>query len=234
MRILRQLLDRIEDSTSGRILLDSFHVEIPAHRIEEAELAGTAGVDPRLELPFAGGTVSDATDAADALIATTWRPAMATIGIDGVPALADAGNVLRPQTTLWLSFRIPPTCDPDAAIAELRAVVEADPPSGATVSLTITESARGWNAAATADWLAKALDQASTAHFGRPSGWWGLGGSIPFMAMLGEKYPAAQFVVTGVLGPGSNAHGPNEFLDLPTARRVSACVAQVIDAHARR
>ena len=159
---------------------------------------------------------------------------MATIGIDGIPALADAGNVLRPHTTLGLSFRIPPTCDPDAAIAELRAVVEADPPSGAEVTLIVVESASGWNAAATEEWLGTALDEASVAHFGRIAGWWGIGGSIPFMAMLGERFPEAQFVITGVLGPESNAHGPNEFLDLPTARRVSACMAHVIDAHARR
>jgi acetylornithine deacetylase/succinyl-diaminopimelate desuccinylase-like protein len=234
VRVLRQLLDRIEDPTTGRVLLDSFHVEIPPARIEEAQTAAAAGVDPRDDIAFAGSTRSDAADAVQTLIDTTWRPTMATIGIDGVPALADAGNVIRPHTTLGLSFRIPPTCDPQAAIAELRTVVEADPPNGADVTLTVVESASGWNAAATEEWLGSALDESSVAHFGRVAGWWGIGGSIPFMAMLGEQFPAAQFVITGVLGPESNAHGPNEFLDLPTARRVSACMAHVIDAHARR
>ena len=234
VRILRQLLDRIEDPTTGRVLLESFHVDIPSGRVDEAQVAASAGVDPRDDVSFAGATRSDPTNPPQALIDTTWRPTMATIGIDGIPALADAGNVLRPHTTLGLSFRIPPTCDPDAAIAELRAVVEADPPSGAEVTLTVVESASGWNAAATEEWLGTALDEASVAHFGRIAGWWGIGGSIPFMAMLGERFPEAQFVITGVLGPESNAHGPNEFLDLPTARRVSACMAHVIDAHARR
>ena len=142
--------------------------------------------------------------------------------------------MLRPHTTLGLSFRLPPTCDPESAIAELRRVVETDPPNDADVTLTIVESSPGWNAAETESWLRAAVDEASLTHFGREAGWWGIGGSIPFMAMLGERFPEAQFVITGVLGPGSNAHGPNEFLHLPTARRVSACVAQVIDAHARR
>ena len=234
VRILRQLLDRIEDARTGEILLDAFHVDIPPDRRLEAEAAAAAGVDPRDDIAFSGSTRSDAADAVEAQLNVNWRPAMASIGIDGVPALADAGNVLRPHTTLGLSFRLPPTCDPEAAVAALRAAVETDPPSGATVTLTVHEHAPGWNAAPTERWLQTALDEASMTHFGRPTGAWGIGGSIPFMAMLGERYPSAQFVITGVLGPESNAHGPNEFLHLPTARKVTACMAHVLDAHAGR
>lgn len=234
VRILRRLLDRVEDAETGEILLDAFHVEIPPDRVAEAEAAAAAGVDPRDDIAFAGSTRSDAADAVEAQLNINWRPAMASIGIDGVPALADAGNVLRPYTTLGLSFRLPPTCDPVAAVEALRAAVEVDPPSGATVTLTVHEYAPGWNAAPTEAWLRTVLDEASVAHFGRPTGAWGLGGSIPFMAMLGDRYPAAQFVITGVLGPESNAHGPNEFLHLPTARKISACMAHVLDAHAHR
>jgi acetylornithine deacetylase/succinyl-diaminopimelate desuccinylase-like protein len=234
VRILRQLLDRIEDSTTGEILLDRFQVNIPGNRITEAQAAAAAGVDPRVEVAFVADTRSDAVDATSALLQTTWLPVMSTIGIDGVPALVDAGNVMRPYTTLGLSFRIPPTCDPESAIEQLRRVLESDPPSGAKVEVTIVESNAGWNASPTDEWLVEALDAASCTHFGRPAGWWGLGGSIPFMALLGDRYPNAQFVITGVLGPDSNAHGPNEFLHLPTGRRVSACVAQVLDAHANR
>jgi acetylornithine deacetylase/succinyl-diaminopimelate desuccinylase-like protein len=233
-RIIRRLLDRIEDSETGRILLDSLHVDIPVDRLNEAEAAANAGVDVRRALPFTGSTRSDAESAAAALIDTTWRPAMATIGVEGIPSLSDAGNVLRPYTAVGLSFRIPPTCDPQLAIAELHRVIEADPPNGAQVSLSVVELASGWNATHTEPWLKAALDEASVANFGREAGWWGIGGSIPFMAMLGEQFPEAQFVITGVLGPESSAHGPNEFLDLPTARRISACVAHIVDAHARR
>ncbi len=231
-RVLRRLLDRVEDPDTGRILLDALQAEIPPDRVAEAAAAAAAGVDARLDVAFAGATRSDAGDAQDALLATCWRPALATIGIDGVPSVADAGNVLRPFTTAALSFRLPPTCRPAEAIDALREAFTTDVPNAATVTVTVDEAAAGWNAAPTAPWLQAALDAASGAHFGRPTGAWGIGASIPFMAMLGERYPDAQFVITGALGPESNAHGPNEFLHLPTARRLSACMAHVIDAHA--
>jgi len=234
VRIIRQLLDRVEDSVDGGIVLDSFNVDIPGDRIEEARRAAAIGVDPRDDIAFAGDTASDSPDAVEAILDTCWRPSMSTVSAEGLPSLADGGNVQRPFTTLGLSFRLPPTCDPDAAVAELKAVVEADPPSGANVSLDVTEWAPGWNATRADHWLQQVLDESSQSFFGRPSGALGLGGSIPFMAMLGDKYPAAQFVITGVLGPESNAHGPNEFLHLPTARRVSACVAAILHAHASR
>ncbi len=234
VRIIRQLLDRIEDSVDGGILLDSFNVDIPVERLDEARNAAAIGVDPRRDIAFAGSTVSDSPDAVEAILDTCWRPSMSTVSAAGLPTPADGGNVQRPYTTLGLSFRLPPTCDPEAAIAELREVIEADPPSDATITLEIDEWAPGWNATPVEPWLQAVLDESSRAFFGRASGALGLGGSIPFMAMLGERFPAAQFVITGVLGPESNAHGPNEFLHLPTARKVSACVAAVLDAHANR
>jgi len=234
MRIIRQLLDRVEDSDGGGILLDSFNVDIPADRLDEACHAAEIGVDPRDDISFIDGTGSDSPDAVEAILDTCWRPSMSTVSAAGLPSLADGGNVQRPYTTLGLSFRLPPTCDPEAAAVELKRVIEADPPNGSTVRLEVKEWAPGWNATPMEPWLQGALDEASSAFFGRGAGALGLGGSIPFMAMLGEQYPAAQFVITGVLGPESNAHGPNEFLHLPTARKVSACVAAILDAHAHR
>ncbi len=234
MRIARRLLDRVEDSETGRILVESMHVEIPAERVADAERAAAQGYDPLDDVPFSGSTRSDAAGSVEAQLASCWRPVMATIGIDGVPAVADAGAVLRPFTTLGLSFRVPPTCDAERAGADLVEALTVDPPAGATVEATVRAAADGWNAPATEPWLRAALDDSSNAHFGRPAGAMGIGGSIPFMSMLGDRFPDAQFVITGVLGPESNAHGPNEFLHLPTARRVSACVAHVLDAHARR
>lgn len=233
-RIMRTLLDRIEDAETGRILLDSFHVEIPPGRIAEAHQAAAGGVDVREDIAYAGDTRATVDDTAALLLATTWEPTLSVIGADGLPSPADAGNVLRPQTTLALSFRLPPTADPDAAAAELVEVLSADPPMGATVTVTMHEAAKGWDAPATDPWLADALATSSTAHFGRSVGALGIGGSIPFMAMLGDNYPTAQFVITGVLGPESNAHGPNEFLHIPTAKRVAACCAHVLHAHALR
>src|SRR5271167_2499758 len=161
----------------------------------------------------------------------TWRPQLAVIGIDGLPAPINAGNVLLPSTVAKLSLRLPPTLDPDAAGDRVRRLLEKDPPYGARIDYLPGSSAAGWNAPALAPWLEQSLARASKAAFGAPPSYMGEGGSIPFMAMLGEKFPQAQFVVTGVLGPHSNAHGPNEFLHIPTGRRVTAVIAQVLADH---
>jgi acetylornithine deacetylase/succinyl-diaminopimelate desuccinylase-like protein len=173
-------------------------------------------------------------DPVEQVLAKTWRPAMEVIGIDGVPSVRAGGNVLRPFTTVSLSFRLPPGCDPQRARAAIVQRLTDDPPYGAQVTIRGSEAAAGWNAPPTAPWLADAVDDASMQAFGQPAGSIGEGGSIPFMTMLGERYPDAQFVITGVLGPGTNAHGPNEFLHLPTAKRVTVAIAHLIDAHARR
>lgn len=233
MRIIRQLLDRIEDAATGRILVPELHTDIPhARRAETARIAGDIE-DVAAFFPLAGTTQLMRPTALDVLLATTWEPTLSYIGADGFPAIADAGNVLRPFTTLGLSFRLPPTVDSAVAADAVVAALTASPPAGAVVTATVTERADGWNAAATDPWLAAALDEASVAHFGQASRSWGEGGSIPFMGMLGQRYPAAQFVVTGALGPDSNAHGPDEYLHLPTARRIAACVSHILHAHAR-
>jgi len=164
----------------------------------------------------------------------TWRPALAVTGMDGYPMPENAGNVLLPYTTTKLSFRLPPTCDADKATKTIKQTLEADPPYGAHVEFDAEEGQGGWNAPALAPWLAESLKRASTKHFGAPVAFMGEGGSIPFMAMLGKRYPKTQFVVTGVLGPHSNAHGPNEFLHIPTGKKVSACIADVLADHAAR
>ena len=163
-----------------------------------------------------------------------WAPTLTVIGADGLPATGNAGNVLRPSTTLGLSFRLPPSVDGLVAAQAIERTLTADPPYGASVTVTVNSAEGGWDAPATAPWLAAAMDHASSATFGRPARALGEGGSIPFMRMLGERFPQAQFMLTGVLGPESNAHGPNEFLHLPTGRNLTAAVAIVLDAHARR
>jgi acetylornithine deacetylase/succinyl-diaminopimelate desuccinylase-like protein len=234
-RILRELLARIEDSTTGALLLPELYVDLPDDRVHEIEAtAGELGDDLSERFPFVDGAGPVSADPVTQLRAKTWEPTMEVIGIDGVPAVADGGNVLRPFTRAQLSFRVPPTCDIDRATEAIVRRLTTDPPHGAKVKATAHESGAGWNAPATAPWLATAIDNASVAAFGQPARTIGEGGSIPFMAMLGERFPAAQFVITGVLGPGTNAHGPNEFLHLPTAQRVTIAIAHVLDAHARR
>jgi acetylornithine deacetylase/succinyl-diaminopimelate desuccinylase-like protein len=174
------------------------------------------------------------TDPLEQLIATTWRPTVSYVGSEGMPEVAKAGNVLRPQTTLQVSVRLPPTCDPAVALDELTRALTENPPYDAKVQFINPQSGPGWNAPEFADWLEVALTDASIAAFGEPYRAFGEGGSIPFMGMLGQRFPDAQFVVTGALGPDSNAHGPNEYLDVATARRITHCVAHLLGSHATR
>jgi acetylornithine deacetylase/succinyl-diaminopimelate desuccinylase-like protein len=232
-RICRELLDRIEDSFDGRILLSPLHVEIPADRRRQA--ADTAAEFPiGGHFPFVPGAEPMVADPVEQLLARTWYPTLSVTGVDGIPPVESAGNVLRPHTALHLSVRLPPTCDHQAALKAIESALTTDPPYGAHVTFDDAHSAPGWNAPAFATWLQTALDGASVDSFGNSSRAFGEGGSIPFMGMLGEMFPDAQFVITGVLGPGANAHGPNEYLHVPTARRITCCLAIVLDAHAAR
>jgi acetylornithine deacetylase/succinyl-diaminopimelate desuccinylase-like protein len=234
-RIARKLLDRIEDSATGRVLPPEFHAPIPEERARQAKAAAAImGESTIRKYPFADGTQPMVADHAEAMLNRTWRPALSVIGADGFPAIADAGNVLRPRTALKLSLRLPPTVDGSSAANALKRLLEADPPHGATVRFNADESATGWNAPPTAPWLERALDEASRKFYEKPAAATGEGGTIPFMAMLGKHFPDAQFLITGVLGPHSNAHGPNEFLHVPYATKLTACVASVLAAHAAR
>ena len=234
-RVIRHLLDRLEDSHTGVIRLDDLAVAIPRGRVlQAAKAAEVIGDDVWNKLPLQDGTVPITKDNAELILNRTWRPALAITGADDIPSIANAGNVMRPRTRLKLSLRVPPTLDATAAGAAVKALLEKDPPYGAKVAFELHGANTGWDAPALAPWLESALDAASHKHFGKPAMYMGEGGSIPFMGMLGTKFPKAQFCITGVLGPGSNAHGPNEFLHVPTARRLSLCVADVLAAHAKQ
>jgi acetylornithine deacetylase/succinyl-diaminopimelate desuccinylase-like protein len=233
-RIARQLLSRIEDERTGAILLPEFHAKIPEARLAQARAAAAAlGSSMYERFPFVDGAGPVTRDVAELILNRTWRPALEIVGADGLPEAGNAGNVLRPRTALKLSLRLPPEIDAKAASARLKAALESDPPHGARVTFKGNWAAGGWNAPPLAGWLERSLDEASRTFFGRPAAYMGEGGTIPFMAMLGERFPQAQFFITGVLGPHSNAHGPNEFLHIPTGKRLTACVARVIADHYR-
>ncbi len=235
-RILRRLLERIEDAETGRILLDEAHVTIPASHVAAASaLASLLGYDAiAARVPFLPGVTPVDADPTELVLNTTWRPVLEVTGIEGAPAIASAGNVLRPSTSVKLSLRIPPTADATTVATALAQALEADPPYGAHVDYEVLERASGWSAPETAPWLSEALEQASQAFWGAPAGSTGEGGSIPFMGMLGAMFPEAQFVIMGVIGPGTNEHGPDEFLHLPSAVNITAAVASVLDAHHRQ
>ena len=231
-RVLRELLDRVDDEKTGTIRLDGLFVDIPAERKEQAaKVAEVLGDEVWNKFPLMEGMVAMAADNTERVLNRTWRPALSITGVDGMPPLSSAGNVLRPFTAVKLSLRLPPTLDGTAAGNLLRDTLLKDPPNGAKVSFELEKSSAGWNAPALAPWLEQAIDAASQGSFGKPAMYMGEGGSIPFMGMLGEKFPGAQFMITGVLGPHSNAHGPNEFLHIPMGKGVTACVAQVVAAH---
>jgi len=231
-RIARQLLGRLEDAGTGAILPRALHVDIPAERAAQAAAAAAAlGASVYESFPFVRGAQPVTQDVNELLLNRTWRPQLGVIGAAGLPAPEDAGNVLRPHTTLKLSLRLPPTLDAAPAVEVMRTVLTADPPYGSEVTFTPEQGASGWNAPPLAPWLQESVARASREFFGRDVCQHGEGGTIPFMAMLGERFPRAQFVITGVLGPHSNAHGPNEFLELATAARVTGCVARVLADH---
>ncbi len=234
-RIARSLLERIENASTGRILVDALHANVPEERVEQARAAARAlGPTVHEKFPFVPGMRPVSEDPADLLMQSTWAPTLSVTGVDGIPTLENAGNVLRPFTALKLSFRLPPGVDADKAAEAVKRTLERDPPYGAKVSFDVTSAMGGWNAPSVEPWLAGAIQSASNHFFGRDAMYMGVGGTIPFMGMLSEKFPRTQFLVTGVLGPQSNAHGPNEFLDIETGKRVTACVAEVVAAHARR
>ncbi|KRG67988.1 M20 family metallopeptidase [Pseudoxanthomonas dokdonensis] len=231
-RLLRQLLSRLEDENTGRILPEGLQVEVPAERLAQAQQAAqvldTAVFD---KFPFLPGMTPMAEDLTELVLNRTWRSALSITGADGLPALSSAGNVLRPHTSVKVSLRLPPTLDGKQAGELLKDLLLKDPPNGAHVSLELEKASTGWNAPAMSPWLSKAIDDASQEFFGAPAMYMGEGGTIPFMGMLGEKFPGAQFMITGVLGPHSNAHGPNEFLHIPMGKKVTACVARVLAEH---
>jgi acetylornithine deacetylase/succinyl-diaminopimelate desuccinylase-like protein len=236
-RILRQVLDRLEDSKTGRLLPASFHCDIPAERLEQARAtAAILGDEVYKRFPWAhadcGGSVQSAlpttTDPVQALINRTWTPTLSVTGAEGFPSLQDAGNVLRPYTAFKLSLRLPPLVDAASAVQELKTLLEDNAPYQAVVTFESNGGATGWNAPDTAPWFRQALDSASQSHFGAPCGFIGQGGTIPLMNMLSQGFPTSQMMVCGVLGPRSNAHGPNEFLHVPYAKRLTAAVAEVI------
>ena len=236
-RIMRQVLDRLEDSATGRLLPASFHCEVPAERLAQAQAtAGILGDELYKRFPWAhhdcgGSTVfalPTTTDPVEALLARTWRPTLSVTGAEGFPDIANAGNVLRPYTAFKLSLRLPPLVEAAPAVQQLKALLEDNAPYQAKVTFEGLSSATGWNAPATTPWFESALQDASQAHFGAACATIGQGGTIPLMNMLSQGFPTAQMMVCGVLGPRSNAHGPNEFLHLDYARRLTASVAQVI------
>lgn len=233
-RVLRQLLSRLEDEERGAIIPRQFQVAVPEARLAQAHRAAAVLADGVFQkYPLLPGIRPVADDGSELVLNRTWRPALSVTGADGLPALADAGNVTLPRLAVKLSLRLAPTCDAETATHHLKDLLEDNPPYGVHVRFEPDPPASGWDAPPLASWLVAATDAASLAYFGEEAMYMGEGGTIPFMAMLGRRFPNAQFLITGVLGPESNAHGPNEFLHLPTAKKLTCSVAEIVASHYR-
>lgn len=234
-RILQQLLARLENPVTGDLLPDELQPSIPKERLTQIRAAaGVLGAEVAGKMPFAEGVKPVSNDPVDLLIGSTWRATLAVTGIDGMPSVMAGGNVLLPELSLKLSLRLPPTCDAAQATRAVKALLERDPPYGAQVTFDCESGISGWNAPAVAPWLEDSMQGASRAIFNRDVVYIGVGGTIPFMGMLGQQFPETQFFITGVLGPHSNAHGPNEYLHLDYAQRLTECVSLVLQDHATR
>lgn len=236
-RILRHLLDRLEDSATGHLLSNAFHCEVPPERLVQVQAtAAILGTEEYQRFPWVHDACANAnacvlptsTDPVQALLSRTWAPALSVIGVQGLPDISNAGNVLRPYTALKLSLRLPPLVDAAAATLQLKQLLEQDAPYRARVTFESTGNANGWSALPMTPWFERSLELASQAYFGAPCGFIGQGGSVPLIAMLAQGFPKAQMMVCGVCGPNSNAHGPNEFLHVPYAKKLTAAVAHVM------
>jgi acetylornithine deacetylase/succinyl-diaminopimelate desuccinylase-like protein len=233
-RILEQLLARIESPVTGDLLLDELHVSMPRdRRAQAAAAAQVLGGSVAGKLPWAPGVQAVSNDPTELIINSTWRATLAVTGAEGLPELGSAGNVLLPELAVKLSLRLPPTCDAARATAAVREALVREPPYGAQVSFDSDSATGGWNAPPFAPWLEQSISRASRAVYGLDAVHIGCGGTIPFMGMLGERFPRTQFFITGVLGPHANAHGPNEFLHLEYAKQLTACVSLVLADHAQ-
>jgi len=229
-RILRLLLNRLEEAETGKILLQEAYGPISEKRHEQAKQAAKFLGDSIWDkFPLVEGANPISKDNTDLVLNRTWRPQLSYVGANGFPSCQTAGNVLRAETAIKLSLRIPPSGDAAVAEKAMKQLLEKDPPYGAKVTFECGgDPASGWESPILAQWLEKSIDNASIAFYKKPAVHMGEGGSIPFMGMLGQQFPKAQFVITGVLGPSANAHGPNEFLHIEMAKNVTCCVAHIL------
>jgi acetylornithine deacetylase/succinyl-diaminopimelate desuccinylase-like protein len=227
------LLSRIDSEQNGQILLEEFHAPIPAQaHADIRSCASIAGEELIRRVALLPGVRPMQANVSEILLNRAWRPQMTVTGLDGLPVPENAGTVQQPWVSAKLALRLPPTVNAKTAAEALQREVTRDPPFDSRVEFELGPMANGWAAKPLSERVRTAVESASTRVFGKPPGYLAEGGTIPFMGMLGETFPHAEFVITGVLGPGANAHGPDEFLDIPTAKRVTQAVAHILAAHA--
>jgi acetylornithine deacetylase/succinyl-diaminopimelate desuccinylase-like protein len=235
-RVLRKLISRVEDEGTGEVKPDALKAAIPADIAENARSVAAmfkehvyencrfASVNGRKVKPVSN-------DISELILNRTWRTQLSVTGMDGFPSVKDAGNVTLPYVSANLSFRLPPTIKGSFAADFIKKMLEDDPPYDADITFNVENYGDGWLMPAASGWLSTALKKSSLAFFGKDVMYRAEGGSIPFMGMLNAMFGKPQFFVTGVGGHDTNAHGPDESVNIPMVRRVAMCVAQVLSAH---
>lgn len=227
-RVARILLDRIEDSATGNVKVSEAYCDIPEHVMKSNEVMKT--VDYKSQYAFLPHVHAEAEDSCALALRNCWKPSLTVVGAN-LPEVKIAGNVIRQETALKLSLRTPPLVDSDKALDAMAKMLLKDPPYGAKVEFEKDVAGSGCATPELKPWLTKALEDGSMMAFNKTFGCMGMGGSIPFIGMLIKTYPNAQFIVTGILGPKSNAHGPDEFLHIPYVKGLTFSMARVLGEH---
>lgn len=228
--IIRSLLDRLDDK-SHSVLIDIFHVVIPEHNIQEAKklanLKKDSIVKDSVKLLPNVKPLSD--DYSEIILNNTWRPTLVITGFTGFPQTEIAGNVLRNKTTCRVAIRLPPTANAKSIETKCREIMTSNPPFNCKITLSNVEAGYGWAAKELPDVLKDSFNKSSKTLFGREFFCFGEGGSIGFIHDLGELYPDCQMLVTGVLGPKTNAHCPNECLNIDYTEKITVALAHTIN-----
>jgi len=227
--VLRQLFDRLDDAKTSKVLAP-LHVEIPPYRLEDAQkLADYAKEKAVTDLVKLLPNVKPLTeDYKEIILNNTWRPTVVVTGMTGFPAAEGAGNVLRAKTKAKISIRLPPTFDHKESEKIIADILTKDPPYNSKITVKIINSGNGWAAKDLHPALKKSFSASSQFLFGRDYFNCGEGGSIPFISELAELFPKCEILVTGVLGPGSNAHCLNECLNLDYTTKMIVALAHSI------
>lgn len=231
-RVLRLILNRIDDVNTGRVLIESCNAVIPQERVAALKDAAAALSTSVYEgIPLVPGAEPLSTDVTELLVNKTWRPAVSVIGVSGFPAAETAGNAMVPEITVRISVRTPPATDINKCINEMREKITVDSPHGVELEFVLGEHVDSWVSPELSAPVAQAISDASTAYFGNDAVYLGEGGGIGFVPLMSKMFPKAQFVLTGLVGPDSNAHAANESMHIPTAKKITCCIAHILQAH---
>lgn len=223
------LLGRIQHPETGEILLDTLQAQIPALRLKQIQEVSLRMGDqiwktaPLLENVQPKYGNNDAI-----LIQSTWKPSLTIIGIDGIPSIQNAGNVIQGSVSLRLSFRIPPGIDIDNALQSINDCFTQNIPYGCSVTWNSLEYLPGWCAPSHSVKYEKLFHDAGEQVFEEKTLACGQGASIGFIPKFEKLFPKTEIILIGVLGPQSNAHSPNEALNVLYTQKLIETIAIVL------